>query len=200
MVQDKKILIYEAALSLVDETHDFSQIKVADIAERANIGKGTVYEYFDSKEEVIGEALIFMFTRGIETLELLVKGKKGFKETYKYLLRNLNTIMSKNRNLFNFMTMNQRKLDFHTTIKSLMYKRLEQLRKSYFEIIEKLVDMSLEEGIIKEKPSRFEWQTAVLCSMTCLVVHHQLEEDFSAIPEEEVLEKAYNIYLKLLNN
>ena len=56
MSRDKKVLIYEAALSLVYENNDLSAIKVADIARRANIGKGTVYEYFKSKEHVIGEA------------------------------------------------------------------------------------------------------------------------------------------------
>lgn len=195
---DKKTLIYEAALSLVYENNDLSRIKVADIAARADIGKGTVYEYFDSKEQVIGEAIIYMFTKGIKTCELLIDDNKSFKEAYTMLLQNLSS-MSKNRSLYNFMTLTQKDFAVHVTIQKILFRKLEELRKVYFQVVERLVDKSVQEGIIKEKPSRYDWQTAVLCSMTYIFSHKQLEADSSTLTDQEVLDKAYNTYVKLLN-
>ncbi|QNO15296.1 TetR/AcrR family transcriptional regulator [Alkalicella caledoniensis] len=199
MSQDKKTIIYEAALSLVYDNQDLSRIKVADIAERANIGKSTVYEYFESKEQVIGEALIYMFNRGIASFEFIIEENKTFKETYILLLEGISALMNKNRNLFDFMTMSQKDLDIHNTIKKIMLLQLEEIRQKYFKMIEKLVDRSVEEGIIKEKPSRYDWHIAVMSSMTCIFVHKQLKEEFNNLSEEEVLEKAYKAYVKLLS-
>jgi len=198
MTQDKKTIIYEAALSLVNENIDLSRIKVADIALRANIGKGTVYEYFGSKEQVIGEALIYMFKRGIASFELVIDKNKSFRESYILLLRSLSS-MSKNRNLYNFMTMTEKDLAIHATIQKILYRQLEELRQIYFQMVEKLVDISVQEGVIKLKPSKYDWQTAVLSSMTYIFVHKQFEEEFSFLEDEEVFEKAYNAYVKLLN-
>ena len=198
MSQDKKSIIYEAALSLVYENNDLSRIKVADIAARANIGKGTVYEYFDSKEQVIGEALIFMFKRGIESFEILIDENQGFKETYLLLLQNLMSMMGKNKNLQNFMTMNPSNLAVHTTIQAILHSQLEELRQVYFQMVERLVDKSVQEKIIRDKPSKYDWQAAVLCSMTYIFMHKQFEEEFN-LTDEVILEKAYEAYVKLLN-
>ena len=50
-MKDKKSAICEAVFSLLDQG-DISKITVSMIAEEANIGKGTIYEYFDSKENI----------------------------------------------------------------------------------------------------------------------------------------------------
>lgn len=47
----KKELIFDAACSLL-VTKGYLETRIIDIAEKAGIGKGTVYEYFSSKEEL----------------------------------------------------------------------------------------------------------------------------------------------------
>ncbi len=49
---EKRPLILRAATELFAE-QGFAAVRVADIAERAGIGKGTVYEYFTSKDELL---------------------------------------------------------------------------------------------------------------------------------------------------
>jgi len=55
-MKNKKTLIMNAAMSLI-EKHGISKLTVSDIAIEAKIGKGTVYEYFTSKDEIFIEAL-----------------------------------------------------------------------------------------------------------------------------------------------
>ena len=51
--------MYRAVLDLIREGKDISKIKVIDITSKAGIGKGTAYEYFRSREEIIANALIY---------------------------------------------------------------------------------------------------------------------------------------------
>ncbi len=45
--------MYEAVMQLLEEGADVADIRVSTITERAGIGKGTAYEYFDTKEEIV---------------------------------------------------------------------------------------------------------------------------------------------------
>jgi len=49
---DKRPRLVEAASAVFAEK-GYASTRVADIAERAGVGKGTVYEYFSSKEELL---------------------------------------------------------------------------------------------------------------------------------------------------
>ncbi|MDR0221536.1 MAG: TetR/AcrR family transcriptional regulator [Lachnospiraceae bacterium] len=51
--------LFLAVDALLSEGGDINHLTVAQIAERAGIGKGTVYEYFLSKEELLGAAIVY---------------------------------------------------------------------------------------------------------------------------------------------
>ena len=57
---DKKQLIIEAAIK-VFARDGLEKGKIADIAKEAGIGKGTVYEYFRSKDEIFQAIEYYMF-------------------------------------------------------------------------------------------------------------------------------------------
>lgn len=55
----KKAAIYQAVMELFEEGADLGSLTVAEITGRAGIGKGTAYEYFSDKEDMIAEALFY---------------------------------------------------------------------------------------------------------------------------------------------
>ena len=75
----KKVLaIYGAVGRLIDAGRDLEKITVSEITREAGIGKGTAYEYFGSKEEIISRAVCFLMhqtmlqiTTGLEEAETL---------------------------------------------------------------------------------------------------------------------------------
>lgn len=77
---EKVLLLYRAVLQLVREGADFSGVKVSDITDRAGIGKGTAYDYFDSKEEMIARALLFFMEEFMEELVGAIEEKTSFRE------------------------------------------------------------------------------------------------------------------------
>lgn len=54
--QDKRKLIMDSALELFKE-RGYTNTRIIDIADKAGIGKGTVYAYFSSKEELLVELI-----------------------------------------------------------------------------------------------------------------------------------------------
>ena len=49
----RKAAVYEAALQLIGQGVSPAALKIQQLADAAGIGKGTVYEYFSSKEEIL---------------------------------------------------------------------------------------------------------------------------------------------------
>lgn len=58
-VPPKVIAMYGAVSTLLQEDKDISEMSVSMITAMAGIGKGTAYQYFDSKEEIIVYALLY---------------------------------------------------------------------------------------------------------------------------------------------
>lgn len=58
-VAPKEQAIFEAVLALMGEGRDLSGIRISEIAERAGIGKGTVYEYFPSRDDLMVGAILY---------------------------------------------------------------------------------------------------------------------------------------------
>lgn len=74
----KVVRLYGAVLELVEEGADIGSMKVSQITERAGIGKGTAYDYFDTREEIIVHALVFFMEDAAGRLEQEIWEKENF--------------------------------------------------------------------------------------------------------------------------
>lgn len=81
----KVLALYRAVLELLDDGADINAMKVSDITEHAGIGKGTAYDYFKSKEEIIASALSYDMERKIQTEMAHMSDKEHFFEKVHYI-------------------------------------------------------------------------------------------------------------------
>lgn len=65
----KEVAAFDGLFRLTADGKPFSNIKVQDIATAAGIGKGTLYEYFSSKEEILAGAVLYALNRAVDWLE-----------------------------------------------------------------------------------------------------------------------------------
>ena len=79
-VPEKVLLLYQAVERLIAEGADVNNIRVSAITERAGIGKGTAYDYFDTKDELIACALVFYIKKSSEEISTALLQEKGFRE------------------------------------------------------------------------------------------------------------------------
>ena len=199
-------MIYRATLSLIENNYQLTGIKVGDIAKEANIGKGTIYQYFTSKEEVISEAIAYMIKEWIQDLEDMMDENQGFEKNFRRILRNIFPMMDKKHQVFmGFMMLGKSSENSMDSLHKLMEKNNEEIQKKLLHLYEKIVDQSLKEGIIKEKPEIFDWYFAVNSAIMCVLIY---KDQFSKqrvfsqdvdYDEEEIVKKAYDTFVKLLS-
>lgn len=68
MIMDKRELIIDAAKSTFMEK-GYERTRISDISKRADVGKGTIYEYFGSKDEVLMACCESIFQNNLQGLE-----------------------------------------------------------------------------------------------------------------------------------
>ena len=71
--KEREIALYEAALRLIARGVNPAAMKVQQIADEAGIGKGTVYEYFASKEEILHGMALHCFDAEIARFAALLE-------------------------------------------------------------------------------------------------------------------------------
>lgn len=76
---EKVLRMYEAVHGFMIEGRDLVSVKVVDITSAAGIGKGTAYEYFSSKEEIIASAMAYEYKNKITELVARMFRQQGFK-------------------------------------------------------------------------------------------------------------------------
>lgn len=85
-IAEKKKLIFKALFELIKKGRTPETIKVSDIAAAADIGKGTVYQYFESKEQIIAEALIYHIKRSFISITERMHRSESFEGRINALL------------------------------------------------------------------------------------------------------------------
>ena len=85
-VPPKVCQMYKAVIQMLEQGVDAGSIHVSDITEKAGIGKGTAYEYFDTREEIVACAIVYHVQWLFEWLENALKERKSFREQLLFLL------------------------------------------------------------------------------------------------------------------
>ena len=86
----KEVAAFEGLFSLAKDGRPFSDIKVQDIATAAGIGKGTLYEYFSSKEDILSGAIIYALVKILEHLHQDLTEATTFQKCLERLFDELN--------------------------------------------------------------------------------------------------------------
>ncbi len=80
MQSPKAQQVYRAVLTLADQGADLHGMRVQQIADAADMGKGTLYEYFSSKEEILRGTLSYCLRQEVTRLTACVEEAEDFTE------------------------------------------------------------------------------------------------------------------------
>lgn len=101
----KEIAIYRAVLELFEEGADLNSLTVSEITGRAGIGKGTAYEYFSDKEEMIAKALFYNIESYCVSLYQGLSEEKTLYDKMNYVLLNMEQQLTKTNCLIRLVHM-----------------------------------------------------------------------------------------------
>ena len=80
--------IFRSALALFAE-HGFVATTVEEITEAADVGKGTFFNYFDSKDHVLGVMAEIQLGKVCEALEQATRGKSSVQSVLRHLFERI---------------------------------------------------------------------------------------------------------------
>lgn len=75
----KEIAIFEGIFDLLRQGRSLHELKVADIAAAAGMGKSTVYEYYPSKADIISEAICYIVNNEMQVFKQFVAEQDSFE-------------------------------------------------------------------------------------------------------------------------
>lgn len=188
----KVLALNEAVMELLGEGKDVGSLRVSEITQKAGIGKGTAYEYFSSKEELIATALEYDLAKQVAHLVEIEESASGFKDMLEKLMVWM-TDNFKHNSGFTIMF----KEDIHSP------KMGQELKKRCpgVEIIYKMIEQALvlgeEEGVIC-RMNHYYGSVAIISQVIAYSMY-LANPDMVAVPEAEVREFTVNSIIKMLN-
>ena len=149
----KAIEVYEAVLRLMRDKRNITAMTVSEIAREAGIGKGTTYDYFSSKEEIIAKSLIYGYRKLIDTAVERMKTCETLKEK----LASLQVLADCSGNINSFMEMAEKLAKNWDKMQDYIVNAFEY-EKIHVLYIERLVDDLTEaarrEGLIGDNADK----------------------------------------------
>lgn len=142
MKPDKRKLIYDALEELM-YTVPFKEISVDSIARKANIGKGSIYYYFESKDEILDDLIERSYRRAVREYLDNVKYEQTALGRIKQLFRSVikKDFDDNRRNLIVALHLND-DLVLHNKLKTVAVQELSP-------ILTVLLEQGVQEGSIE---------------------------------------------------
>lgn len=194
----KEILVFEGFGKLVDDGVSLNNIKVSDIAKSAGIGKGTIYEYFKTKEEVIAKSICYKMKLGFTNIleksdaEDTFEGKckEGFEELIKFMSNNFQyfQILLTNKEIQEIMGLSDEN------------SGIVEFRNYILSLLDPTINLGIEEGIINSDLD-INYIKCVFISV-CSGISTIINFKFGKITEDDIIVQknmAYTMLVKSLS-
>lgn len=195
---DKKIVIFNGLIELIKNGGNPYTITVSDITKAANIGKGTLYDYFASKEEAICQALIYFIEIEIERVCKRIESKNTFKDKFYELLIVISDSLENNVSTMNVLLSTGGVKEFyeHMVDEKCSINKFAELVNN---VMEDLLTTGYNEGIITSSEDRF-YQMMGIRGSICGYSHYLSKRHlYEEIDMDKAMETAYKLLLKTLN-
>lgn len=194
----KEIAIFEGFQKLIESSVDINSIKVEDIAKSSNVGKGTIYSYFSSKEEVIAKSIMYTMINEIKSIVKKSEEKETFKDRCMISFEELFRLMTKKYRYFQIIISSE---SVNKICKVANENNIKENIKIFTEsLIEKAIIDGINEGVINKNLDK-EYIKNVFFSVFagfCLRVRLNIEN----ITEEDIkkqIDISYEILIKSLS-
>lgn len=100
----RKLEILDALIDILNTKGLDANFSISELAQKVDIGKSTIYEYFDTKDEILSEAVIRIFERAIESVHNhKIDMELPFEELMKNELRYTFTLARDSSHIFRYM-------------------------------------------------------------------------------------------------
>jgi AcrR family transcriptional regulator len=195
MMLTTKEKILNVVVEHIKNQTNLEQLTLSKIAAEANIGKSTVYEHFDSKEEVIIQTYIYL----LQEYEIILTAplvSQDFKSAFIEQLKKILTVMKDGRIIMEALLNQQQSAFVNVHDKIHCYaSKIQEKMEGRFEFI---FTQAVLEGIVL--PTRKDvHEKRVIQAIISGLIYQYVNEDFD-ITEEGLFTLIYDYVLIVLNH
>lgn len=150
---EKERAIFQSTMDLIANGASLHNLKAEDIARGAGIGKGTLYNYFSSKEEIVAKTLLYYFFLQMEECEQRVDQAAGFQSKCFAALDFLHECVCSRSLTFQYFIIRTDTQELDALIRSaedLLKERMEEITECFFS----LACLGAEEGLFPHPQDR----------------------------------------------
>lgn len=148
---EKVLKLYQAVVELVGEGADIGALKVSSITKRAGIGKGTAYDYFDTREEIIVYAIAFFMEEAAKKLESEIWEKENFTERIVLCMDFVDRQMQRGACLLCLVNLFFEVSDMGTLFRGLLEMRKREGACQPVLLVKKIIEQGIRDGKIHSK-------------------------------------------------
>ncbi|MBR5306205.1 MAG: TetR/AcrR family transcriptional regulator [Oscillospiraceae bacterium] len=196
---EKEISVFKGVMALSKEGKKIYNITVQDIAKAANMGKGTLYEYFPSKEDIIINTLVYFLGLENKKAEEIADKGMSFRNTvyslYDLILQSFDDGFA----MVSQFASGEDMLDIPKLIEE-NKEYIEQVMTSRNQLILRMLKIGENEGVIRLDFGQEYITMAIMANLSCLSNCLHLPKSAEYIRQiEQKKEIAYTLLLKSLN-
>lgn len=133
----------------------FYLANMIDIAERAGIGKGTIYEYFKSKDSLFIEVVKYNAAKHGQMLEQQVNLQKTFMDKIQSFIACVRTIIKENTKSACMFLKNPTDISLTAEIKKELYNFLLDVRNKVVRLLVEILSQGRKESVIRDTDIEF---------------------------------------------
>jgi len=190
----RKDEILAAVISKFKEEGFSSDLTISQIAKIVDIGKSTIYEYFNTKDDVFKEALLKISKESInEVINIDDIEKMNFEEAFKIQFRKLLEVSLKSRMVYQIFSK-----DFMYRMPVSIRKDLKQKMEDTREIVKErfilIFQKGVEEKLINPTPS-----TNLIFSSLIVGAIFRYSNSKLGISVNDFVDEMYKTMLKIAN-
>lgn len=196
---EKEILVFDGIMTLSKEGKKIYNITVQDIANAAGVGKGTLYEYFPSKEDILVNALVYFLSLENHKVGQIAASSVSFKEKVQALYDLIITSFSDGFAAVSRFATGDGMPDIPKLIND-NREYIEKVMTHRSQLIVSILQSGVQEGVISLGFSKEYIEMAIMANLSCLNSCLHLPNTTAQLCQiEQKKEIAYTLLLKTLN-
>lgn len=195
--KEKELLIMHALLKLLQDGAAISEIKTSDIADAAGIGKGTLYNYFKTKEDIIARTITYSIDTQVNELFEQMAKADGFREKCYAVLHVVHGIISNENSSFHLLLFNLGGKDMEQLFGDLSF--LQKYLACIRERVMLLAQTGAEEGLIRLNADEEYTYNAFASALMGFVHARCCMDDPAEQTLNRAMDNAYTLLIKALN-
>lgn len=195
---EKEIAIINGLVELIRSGANPHSIKVSDIATAANVGKGTIYDYFSSKEEAISKAILFSINNEIKSTHLKIDSEIGFKNKFLVILEIIGKSTNNNLCTIKMLLSSGSMQEFYDHLVDKKFNVISCIT-SINKIIEDLLELGYKEGLINTKEEKYYQNMVIRATISGFSAYVNHMQMFPNVSVEQAKEASYKMLIKALN-